>query len=131
MSRRTIATEQAPAAIGPYSQGVQAGNFVFTAGQVALDPATGQLVAGSIEEQTRQTLRNLQAILAAAGCSMADVVKTTVFLVDLNDFKAMNSVYAEFFPIAPPVRSTVQVSALPLGARIEIEAVAFKGIDDK
>lgn len=131
MSRRAITTERAPYAIGPYSQGVQVGNLVFTAGQAAVDPATGQLVAGSIEEETRQTLRNLQAILEAAGCSMADVVKTTVFLVDLNDFKAMNSVYAEFFPIAPPARSTVQVSALPLGARIEIEVIAFKAIDDE
>ncbi|MGC8877824.1 MAG: RidA family protein [Anaerolineae bacterium] len=131
MSRRVIATEKAPRAIGPYSQGIQAGNLVFTAGQTGVDPATGQLVAGSIEEQTRQTLRNLQAILAAAGCSMADVVKTTVFLADMNDFKAMNSAYAEFFPVAPPARSTVQVSALPLGARIEIEAIAFKAIEDK
>lgn len=131
MSRRSIATEQAPAAIGPYSQGVQVGNLVFTAGQAAVDPATGQLVAGNIEEQTRQTLRNLQAILEAAGCSMADVVKTTVFLTDINDFQAMNRVYAEFFPVAPPARSTVQVSALPLGARIEIEAIAFKRVEDK
>ncbi len=126
MSRRVIATDQAPSAIGPYSQGIQVGNFVYTAGQAAVDPTTGQLVAGGIEEQTRQTLRNLEAILAAAGCTMADVVKTTVFLTDMADFKAMNRVYAEFFPVAPPARSTVQVSALPLGARVEIEAVAFK-----
>jgi len=126
MSRRVIATEQAPRAIGPYSQGIEVGNMVFTAGQTGVDPATGQLVAGGIVEQTRQALRNVQAILEAAGCSMADVVKTTVFLTDMNDFKTMNSVYAEFFPAAPPARSTVQVSALPLGARIEIEAVAFK-----
>jgi 2-iminobutanoate/2-iminopropanoate deaminase len=126
MSRRVITTEQAPRAIGPYSQGIQVGNIVFTAGQTGVDPATGQLVAGGIVEQTRQALRNVQAILEAAGCSMADVVKTTVFLTDMNDFKTMNSVYAEFFPAAPPARSTVQVSALPLGARIEIEAVAFK-----
>ncbi|MGQ9502894.1 MAG: RidA family protein [Anaerolineae bacterium] len=131
MSRRIITTEQAPSAIGPYSQGVQAGNLIFTAGQGPVDPATGQLIAGSIEEQTRQTLRNIEAILAAAGCTMADVVKTTVFLVDMSDFKAMNSVYAEFFPVAPPARSTVQVSALPLGARIEIEAVAFRVVEDK
>lgn len=131
MSRRIITTEQAPSAIGPYSQGVQAGNLIYTAGQGPVDPATGQLIAGSIEEQTRQTLRNIEAILAAAGCTMADVVKTTVFLVDMSDFKAMNSVYAEFFPVAPPARSTVQVSALPLGARIEIEAIAFRAIKDK
>ncbi|MCS7261476.1 MAG: RidA family protein [Anaerolineae bacterium] len=131
MSRRTIFTEQAPRAIGPYSQGVQVGNLVFTAGQTGVDPATGQLVAGGIVEQTRQALRNVQAILEAAGCSLADVAKTTVFLTDMNDFQAMNGVYAEFFPVAPPARSTVQVGALPLGARIEIEAVAFKPIEDK
>lgn len=131
MSRRVVATEQAPRAIGPYSQGIQAGNLVFTAGQTGVDPTTGQLVAGGIVEQTRQALRNVQAILEAAGCSLADVVKTTVFLTDMNDFRTMNGVYAEFFPVAPPARSTVQVSALPLGARVEIEAVAFKAVEDK
>jgi 2-iminobutanoate/2-iminopropanoate deaminase len=128
MSRHIITTDRAPRAIGPYSQGVQVGNLIYTAGQGPIDPATGQPITGSIEEQTRQTLRNIEAILEAAGCTMADVVKTTVFLVDMNDFKAMNSVYAEFFPLAPPARSTVQVSALPLGMRIEIEAIAFKAI---
>jgi 2-iminobutanoate/2-iminopropanoate deaminase len=126
MQRTIIATSQAPAAVGPYSQGVQCGDLVYTAGQIPLDPATGQLVAGGIEDQTRQVLKNLQAILAAAGCSMADVVKTTVFIMDMADFKAMNGVYAEFFPDAPPARSTVQVAGLPLGARIEIEAVAVR-----
>lgn len=126
MQRHVIATDQAPAAVGPYSQGVQCGDFVYTAGQIPLDPATGQLVQGSIEDQTRQVLKNLQAILAAAGCGMSDVVKTTVFIMDMGDFKAMNAVYAEFFPGAPPARSTVQVAGLPLGARVEIEAVAVR-----
>ena len=128
MRRTIIATNNAPAAVGPYSQGVQCGDLVYTAGQIPLDPATGQLVAGGIEDQTRQVLRNLQAILAAAGCSMADVVKTTVFLMDMADFKAMNGVYADFFPASPPARSTVQVAGLPLGARIEIEAVAVRQV---
>lgn len=126
MQRHVIATDQAPAAVGPYSQGVQCADFVYTAGQIPLDPATGQLVQGSIEDQTRQVLKNLQAILAAAGCGMSDVVKTTVFIMDMGDFKAMNAVYAEFFPGAPPARSTVQVAGLPLGARVEIEAVAVR-----
>lgn len=127
MKRKVIATGQAPAAVGPYSQGVRAGNLVFTAGQIGLDPATGRLVEGDIESQTRQVLRNLKAILEAAGASLGDVVKTTVFLVDMADFKAMNAVYAEFFGQQPPSRSTVQVSGLPLGARVEIEAVAVLG----
>jgi 2-iminobutanoate/2-iminopropanoate deaminase len=126
MQRHIIATDQAPAAVGPYSQGVQWGDLVYTAGQIPLDPATGQLVQGSIEDQTRRVLTNLQAILAAAGCRMSDVVKTTVFIMDMGDFKAMNGVYAEFFPEAPPARSTVQVAGLPLGARVEIEAVAVR-----
>jgi len=125
MQRSVIATQQAPAAVGPYSQGVRVGDLVFTAGQIALDPASGQLVDGGIEAQTRQVLTNLSAILEAAGTSLANVVKTTVFLTDMGEFKAMNGVYAEFFPAAPPARSTVQVGALPLGARVEIEAVAI------
>jgi 2-iminobutanoate/2-iminopropanoate deaminase len=125
MKREIIATDRAPAAVGPYSQAVRAGGFVFTAGQIPLDPATGRLVEGGIEAQTRQVLTNLSAVLQAAGTSLADVTKTTVFLTDMGDFKAMNGVYAEFFPAAPPARSTVQVAALPLGARIEIEAVAI------
>jgi 2-iminobutanoate/2-iminopropanoate deaminase len=126
MQRQIIATNQAPAAVGPYSQGVQCGELVYTAGQIPLDPGTGQLVEGSIEDQTRQVLKNLQAILSAAGCTLSDVVKTTVFIMDMADFKAMNSVYAEYFPGAPPARSTVQVAGLPLGARVEIEAVAVR-----
>jgi 2-iminobutanoate/2-iminopropanoate deaminase len=124
MNRETIATDKAPAAVGPYSQAVRVGDFVFTAGQIPLDPKTGQMVEGSIEAQTRQALTNLSAVLEAAGTSPANVVKTTVFLADIGDFQAMNGIYAEFFPDAPPARSAVQAAALPLGARVEIEAVA-------
>ncbi len=125
MSKRIIHTDAAPAAIGPYSQAVRAGDFVFTAGQIGLDPATGQMVAGGVEAQTRQALRNLQAVLEAAGASLSQVVKTTVFLQDMNDFAAMNAVYAEFFAAEPPARSAVQAAALPKGALVEIEAVAY------
>lgn len=123
--KQAIATDRAPQAIGPYSQAIVIGDFVFTAGQIALDPA-GQLVAGGIAAQARQVLNNLQAILEAAGASMASVVKTTVFLANIADFQAMNAVYAEFFPPdrQPPARSTVQVAALPRQALVEIEAVA-------
>jgi 2-iminobutanoate/2-iminopropanoate deaminase len=124
MKRAIIATDQAPAAVGPYSQAVQVADFVFTAGQIPLDPITGRIVEGGIEAQTRQALTNLGAVLKAAGTSLADVVKMTVFLADIGEFQAMNGVYAEFFGVAPPARSSVQVAALPLGARVEIEAVA-------
>ena len=124
MNREIIATDRAPAAVGPYSQGVRLDGLLFTAGQIPLDPATGQLVEGGIEAQTRQSLANLQAILEAAGSSLADVVKVTVFLIDMTEFKAMNGIYAQFFPDSPPARSAVQVGALPLGARVEIEAIA-------
>jgi len=123
MKREIISTDKAPAAVGPYSQAVRVGDLVFTAGQVALDPATGKLVEGGIEEQTRQVLQNLAAVLEAAGSSLDRVVKTTVFLKDMGDFAAMNAVYAEFFPTDPPARSTVEVSALALGALVEIEAI--------
>ena len=125
MHRDIIATDKAPAAVGPYSQAVRVGDFIFTAGQIPLDPATGQLVEGGIEVQARQALTNVSAVLEAAGTSLANVVKTTVFLADMGEFKAMNGVYTEFFPEAPPARSAVQVAALPLGARIEIEAIAI------
>ena len=125
MDREIIATDKAPAAVGPYSQAVRVGDFVFTAGQIPLDPASGQMVEGDIEAQTRRALTNLSAVLEAAGASLANVVKTTVFLADISEFKAMNGVYAEFFPDAPPARSAVQAAALPLGARVEIEAVAI------
>ena len=125
MKREIITTDQAPAAVGPYSQAVRVADFVFTAGQIPLDPATGQIVEGGIEVQTRQALTNVSAVLQAAGTSLANVVKTTVFLADIGEFQAMNGVYAGFFGGAPPARSAVQVAALPLGARIEIEAVAI------
>jgi 2-iminobutanoate/2-iminopropanoate deaminase len=121
---KTVHTSNAPKAIGPYSQAVRAGNLVYTAGQVALDPASGQLVEGGIEAQTRRVLDNLAAVLEAAGSSLANVVKTTVYLQDLGEFAAMNAVYAEYFTSQPPARSTVQVAALPRGSRIEIDCVA-------
>ena len=122
-----IATDQAPKAIGPYSQAIRVGHFVYTAGQIALDPATGELVSGGIEEQTRRVLQNLSAVLEAAGSGLSGVVKTTVFMADLGEFARMNAVYAEFFPRNPPARSTVQVAALPRGAKVEIECIAVAG----
>lgn len=127
MSRRVISTADAPRAIGPYAQAIAAGDFVFCSGQVGLDPATGRLVAGGIEAETGRALENLAAVLAAAGLGLSDVVKTTVYLVDLGgDFAAMNAVYARYFPAPPPARATVGVAALPAGARIEIEAMAVQ-----
>ena len=119
-----VATAGAPKAIGPYSQGISVAGFVFTAGQVALDPKTGELVAGGIAEQTSRALENLSAILTAAGTGLSRVVKTTVFLVDMADFAAMNEVYGRAFGNHRPARSTVAVAALPRVARVEIEAVA-------
>jgi 2-iminobutanoate/2-iminopropanoate deaminase len=124
MNRQVIATANAPAAVGPYSQAIVAGDLVFCAGQGAIDPATQELRLGTIEEETERTLRNLGAVLDAAGVGFADVVKTTVFLTDLAEFAAMNAVYASFFPDPPPARTTVQVAALPKGFRVEIEAIA-------
>ena len=121
---RPVATEGAPSAIGPYSQGVVGGGLVFTAGQIGLDPATGELVPGGIAEQTARALENLRAILEAAGSGMVYVVKTTVFLADMADFTEMNAVYSGAFGEHRPARSTVAVKALPRGARVEIEAVA-------
>ncbi len=126
MEREKLHTELAPAAIGPYSQGICAGDWVFCSGQLGLDPATGRLAAETVEGQTRRALQNLSAVLAAAGTDLAHVVKTTVFLTDMEHFKAMNAVYAEFFGDAPPARSTVAVKALPLGALVEIEAIAVR-----
>lgn len=125
--KQQIATSKAPAAIGPYSQGVKANGFLFLSGQVALDPASGQLVGDDIRAQTEQVLKNLEAILEAAGSSLAAVVKTTVFLADLNDFAAMNEVYARFFPQPPPARATVQVARLPKEAKVEIDLIAVAG----
>ncbi len=122
--KTAISTDRAPAAIGPYSQAVRAGGFVFCSGQIPLDPATGEVVDGGIEAQTRRVLENLAAVLAAAGTGLDRVVKTTVFLADMGEFAAMNAVYAGFFPADPPARAAVEVSALPKGVRVEIEAVA-------
>lgn len=127
MSTRSVSTESAPAAIGPYSQGVIAGGFLFTAGQIAFDPATMQVVEGDVVIQTRRVMDNLQAVLAAAGASWKDVVKTTVFLTDMADFPRVNEVYAEVMGESRPARSTVQVAALPRGVAIEIEMVAYLG----
>jgi 2-iminobutanoate/2-iminopropanoate deaminase len=124
MALEFVSTSGAPQAIGPYSQAVVANGFLFTAGQVALDPATGDLVTGGIVEQTTRAMENLQAILTAAGTSLAQVVKTTVFLVDLADFAEMNEVYGRAFGSHRPARSTVAVAALPRGARVEIEVIA-------
>lgn len=127
MSRTRISTDGAPAAIGPYAQGVRAGNFIFTAGQGGLDPVTGQVVAGGIKEQTARTLDNLKAVLEAGGSSLDQVVKATVFLKDLNDFAAMNAVYASYFGADGdilPARSTVEVARLPRDLLVEIEVVA-------
>jgi len=121
---QVITTDQAPKAIGPYSQAQRVGNLVYTAGQLGLDPASGAMVAGGIEAETRQVWANLAAVLKAAGSSVAQVVKTTVFMTDLGEFAQMNAVYAEMFTGNYPARSTVQVAALPKGGRVEIECVA-------
>ena len=122
--KTVISTTNAPAAIGPYSQAIRVGNIIFTSGQIPIDPATGSFVEGGIKEQTRQSLTNIKAILAEVGLSMSNVVKTTVFLADMNDFADMNAVYAEFFSEPYPARSAVAVKTLPKGALVEIEVVA-------
>jgi 2-iminobutanoate/2-iminopropanoate deaminase len=124
VSKTVISTAAAPAAIGPYSQAIRTGDLLFVSGQIPLDPATGQLLGGDIRAQTRQVLKNLAAILEAAGSSLGRVVKTTVYLRDLGEFAAMNEVYAEFFSEQPPARATVQVARLPRDAAVEIEVVA-------
>jgi len=124
MSRRIIVTPDAPKAVGPYSQAVAVGDLLFCSGQIPLDPVTGQLLQGDVTEQTTLVLENLSAVLRANGMSFANVAKTTVFLTDLGDFAAMNDVYALYFPSNQPARSTIQVAALPKGARVEIEATA-------
>ena len=125
MPKQVIHTDKAPKAIGPYSQAIRTDTMIYTAGQTALDPATMELVPGGIEEQTRQVLNNLRNVLEAAGSSFEHVVKTTVFLKDMNDFSKMNAVYAEFFGDTPPARSTVAVAGLPKGGIVEIEVVAL------
>ena len=124
MSKTVIATSNAPAAIGPYSQAIRVGNLLYTSGQLALDPATGNFVEGGIAEQTRQSLSNVKAILNEAGTNMGSVIKTTVFLKDMDDFAAMNAVYAEFFSEPYPARSAVQVAKLPKDGLVEIEVIA-------
>ena len=126
MSNTAIHTENAPAAIGPYSQAIQAGNTVYVSGQLPIDPATGAFARADIAAQTRQSLTNIRSILAGAGYSMTDVVKTTVLLADIADFAAMNAVYAEFFTAPFPARAAFQVAALPKNALVEIECVAVK-----
>jgi 2-iminobutanoate/2-iminopropanoate deaminase len=126
VTRQRIATSGAPAAIGPYSQAIDVGALVFCSGQVGLDPASGTLVEGGVAEQAARALANLGAVLEAAGLGFGDVVKTTCFLVDMDDFATFNEAYAGFFPDPPPARSTVAVAALPRGARVEVEAIALR-----
>ncbi|MBQ4223642.1 MAG: RidA family protein [Prevotella sp.] len=123
--KKVISTGKAPSAIGPYSQAIQVGNLVYTSGQIPIDPATGAFVEGGIKEQTRRSLLNVKAVLEEAGLTMGEVVKTTVFMADMNDFADMNSVYAEFFSEPYPARSAVAVKTLPKGALVEIEVVAI------
>ncbi len=126
MAHTVISTPNAPQAIGPYSQAIVSGNLVFTSGQIPLDPATQQMVAGDVRSQAERVMENLAAVLAAAGSGFDRVVKATIFLADLADFAAVNEVYGKRFPSAPPARSTVQVAALPKGARLEIELIAVR-----
>jgi 2-iminobutanoate/2-iminopropanoate deaminase len=127
VSKEIVSTDKAPAAIGPYSQAVKANGFVFTSGVIPVDPATGKVVDGAITEQATQVLENLKVVLAAAGSSVGQAVKTTCFLADLNDFSTFNGIYAGYFDTDPPARSTVQVAKLPLGVLVEIECVALLG----
>lgn len=128
MGREAISTDRAPAAIGPYSQAIRCGDLLFCSGQIPLDPATGQLVEGDLEQQTRQVMRNLVAVLEAAGTGFEQVVKTTIFLQSMDDFAEVNRIYGEYLPTPPPARSTVAVAGLPRGARLEIEVIAsFQG----
>lgn len=125
MKKKVIQTDKAPKAIGPYSQAIRTDSMIYTAGQIGLDPATGDLVAGGVEEQTRQAINNLRNVLEAAGSSLDHVVKIIAFLKDMNDFPKMNSIYAEYFGEHPPARSTVAVAGLPKGGLVEIEAIAL------
>ncbi|MCC7210249.1 MAG: RidA family protein [Candidatus Brocadia sp.] len=125
MEKAVIATEKAPAAIGPYSQAIRMGNMVFLSGQIPLHPVTGEMVKGDIKAQTRQVLENVKCILEAAGSSLDQVAKTTIFMKDLNDYAAVNAVYQEFFPNKPPARAAIQAARLPRDAVVEIETIAF------
>ena len=127
MKKQTIATQEAPKAIGPYSQAVRVGELVFLSGQIPLDPATGQVVEGDAAVQTRQVMENLGAVLRAAGVSFSEVVRSTIYLVDLGQFARVNEVYGSYFPTEPPARATVQVAALPRGASVEIDMIAHAG----
>jgi 2-iminobutanoate/2-iminopropanoate deaminase len=132
--KKIISTNEAPAAVGPYSQAVRAGSMVFCAGQIPLDPKSGQIVSQDVAEQTRRVLDNLTAVLKSEHLTLSDVVKTTVFVTDLADFQTINEIYAKYFSTQPPARSTVQVAALPKAARVEIEAIAVaddQARDDK
>ena len=124
--KKVIATDKAPAAVGPYSQAIRAGSFLFCSGQLPIDPSTGQFVEGGVEQQAEQVLRNVKAVLEGAGYSLSDVIKATVFAVNMADFAAVNGVYAKFFEKEPPARSFVEVGALPKGALVEVEVVAWK-----
>lgn len=126
MEKKVLHTEKAPAAIGPYSQAIEVNGFVFASGQIPIDPATGEMVQGGVQEQTRQALTNASEVMKAAGLDLSHVVKTTVFLADMNDFAAMNEVYATFFSAPFPARSAVAVKALPEGALVEVECIAVK-----
>lgn len=123
--REVIATENAPKAIGPYSQAIRANGFIFVSGQIAFDPVSGYLIEGGVAQQTERVMENLKAVLESTGSSMARVVKTTVFLKSMDDFKRMNDVYAQYFPADPPARSTVEVARLPRDVRVEIDAIAL------
>lgn len=129
MTRHAVSTSGAPSAIGPYSQGIATGGLVFCSGQIGLDPATGSLVEGGVEAQAERALRNLAAVLDAAGCGFGDVVKTTLFLADIGDFATVNAIYGRFMPDPPPARSTFAVGALPKGALVEVEAIAARSRD--
>ena len=125
MIKRVIQTEKAPKAIGPYSQAIQAGNLLFLSGQIPIDPATGEVVRGGIEQQTRQVLENIKGLLESQGLGMKDVVKVTIFLKDMENFKPLNELYAAYFPSSPPARSTVEVARLPRNVDVEIEVIAL------
>lgn len=127
MSLDVISTKKAPAAVGPYSQAIQAGGFVYVSGQLPMDPETGKMVEGTVKDQTRKSLENAKAILEEAGATLENVVKTTVFLDDMDDFGDMNEVYAEFFSDHKPARAAIEVAKVPLGAKVEIQMVAYKG----
>lgn len=127
MTKRTISTSRAPGALGPYSQAVQFDDWLFCSGQVALDATTGKLESGGVQAETRRCLENLKAVVEAAGVNLSGVVKTTVYMTDLKQFPAMNEIYAEYFKEQPPARATVEVSRLPAGASVEIEAIARRG----